>query len=42
MQATHLSHDLMPGPLIEVVSVVQHKTKAELLEVKRIDPLHRP
>ena len=31
MQSTHLSHDLMPRPQIEVVGVVQHETKAELL-----------
>jgi hypothetical protein len=42
MQSTHPSHNLMPRPQIEVVRVVQHKTKAELLEVNRIDPLYRP
>lgn len=31
VQATHFSHDLMSRPQVEVVGVVQHETKAELL-----------
>jgi hypothetical protein len=31
MQPTHLSYNLMPRPQIEVVRIIQHETKAELL-----------
>ena len=42
VQSTHLSHDLMPRPQIQVVGVVQDETKAELLQVGWINPLYRP
>ena len=42
MQSTHLSHNLMSRPEIEVIGIVQHETKTELLQIDRIDPLYRP
>jgi hypothetical protein len=42
MQSTHFSDDLMPRSQIEVIGVVQHETKAKLLQVYGIDPLHGP
>src|SRR3977135_2530638 len=42
VQSTHLSHDLMPGPQIKVVALVQQETEAELLQVGWINSLYRP
>src|SRR5437660_11344806 len=42
VQSTHLSHDLMPRPQIQVVGVVQHETKRELLQVGSINPPYAP
>ena len=42
MQSTHLSYDLVARTQIQVVGIVQHETKAELLQVGWIDSLDRP
>jgi hypothetical protein len=42
MEPSHVSHDLVPGSQEQMIRIVEDEMKPQLLELIRLESLHRP